>query len=106
MVSFPPAIQCWETNRVPPALRFTARIVEFLGYDPLEKGARQSVSEMLKAYRRRLGPSRNWLAALVRIDESSLAGWEIGRHVPGAKSLEIICKVLAAAASPAEELEE
>ena len=87
-------IQYWETNRVSPAIRFIPLINEFLGYDPSANEHRLSLAEQLKAYRRKLGLSRKRLAALLRIDQSSLMSWETGKHQPTKGSLAIINRFL------------
>jgi transcriptional regulator with XRE-family HTH domain len=83
-------IQYWENNKVSPAVRFTPRINEFLGHDPTDGDPTQSLAERLRGHRMRLGLSRKRLATLLGIDESSLAGWETGRHHPTKRSLEVI----------------
>jgi transcriptional regulator with XRE-family HTH domain len=93
-------IQYWETNRVVPALRFRPQIIEFLGYDPSHRSPDQSLAEVLKAQRQRLGMSRKKLAALLGIDESSLAHWERGEHHPTERSLKIINVFLATRPEP------
>jgi transcriptional regulator with XRE-family HTH domain len=89
-------IQYWETNRVSPAIRFIPLINEFLGYD-LEagiSGGLGSMADRLKAHRVRVGLSRKKLAGLLRIDESSIAGWERGEHSPNKESLRVINRFL------------
>lgn len=83
-------IQYWETNRVPPALRFRLRIAEFLGYDAYDQSTTESMHQRLRAHRERLGLSRKKLAALLGTDPSNLGGWETGKHRPTKKSLAII----------------
>ena len=83
-------IMYWETNRVAPALRFIPSIIEFLGYDPTEKTNPQSLAEGLRAHRKRLGLSRKKLAALLGIDQSTLASWEREKHRPTRESLQLV----------------
>ncbi len=87
-------IMYWETNRVAPAIQFIPSIIEFLGYDPTEKTNPQSLAEGLRAHRKRLGLSRKKLAALLGIDQSTLASWERERHRPTRKSLQLVDEFL------------
>jgi len=87
-------IMYWETNRVAPALRFIPSIIEFLGYDPTEKTNAQSLAEGLRAHRKRLGLSQKKLAALLGIDQSTLASWEREKHRPTRKSLQLVDEFL------------
>ena len=70
----------WEGQRIQPEIRFIARIIKFLGYDPFPEP--ESFPEKLKTYRLRLGLSQRRLAAKLGIDPATIAGWEEGRHKP------------------------
>jgi transcriptional regulator with XRE-family HTH domain len=87
-------IQYWETYRVSPSIRFIPLINEFLGYDPLANEHPRSLAEQLRAHRRRLGVSHKRMAALLGIDQSSIAGWERGEHRPTKESLQVIDRFL------------
>ena len=78
----------WETNRVKPALRFIPRIIQFLGYCPYIYT--HSLSERLRVCREALGLSQKNMAKALGVDESTLAGWEIGKVRPTKKSQQII----------------
>ena len=84
----------WEKNRSVPSLRFSPRVMLFLGYDPYVGKVLFSIADKLKAQRTKLGLSRRRLAALLRVDESNLAGWETGKHKPNKRSMELISKFL------------
>ncbi len=51
-------------------------IIRFLGYDPTAPEATASIGERLKVIRRARGLSRQKLATLLGIDESTLWKWE------------------------------
>jgi transcriptional regulator with XRE-family HTH domain len=87
-------IHNWEDKGITPSLRFIPRIIEFLGYDPADGGAPPCLGERLRFHRRRLGLSRKRLSGLLGVDESSLAGWETGKHKPTRKSLKLITELL------------
>lgn len=73
-------IHDWEDKRVAPAIHFMPRIIEFLGYDPTDDGAPQSLGERLRSHRKRLGLSQKKLAARIRTDEATLSRWETDPH--------------------------
>jgi transcriptional regulator with XRE-family HTH domain len=81
-------IQYWETNRVAPAIRHMPRLIRFLGYAPYTPA--RSFSEKLTRARWYLGLSRKKMARILKIDESTLAGWETGRHRPTRRPLKTI----------------
>jgi len=83
-------IHNWEDKGVTPAIRLMPRIIEFLGYYPNDGNVVLSIADKLKAQRTKLGLSRRRLAALVGIDQSTLAGWERGDHRPAARSFGLI----------------
>jgi transcriptional regulator with XRE-family HTH domain len=72
-------VQYWEANRVAPAIRFRPQIDRFLGYDCRVGAATESLAQRLKNHRQKHGLSQKRLAALLGIDQSSVAGWEFGR---------------------------
>jgi len=87
-------IHNWEDKGITPAIRFMPRIIEFLGYDPPADGQPRSLAEQLKAHRSKLGLSRKKLAALLGIDQSTLASWEREKHRPTRKSLQLVDEFL------------
>ena len=82
----------WESNKTAPAIRHIPSIIQFLGYSPFPTG--HSLREKLTTARKALGLSRRKLAQDLGVDESTLAGWETGRHRPAKKSREIIQNLL------------
>ncbi|MFQ5690741.1 MAG: helix-turn-helix domain-containing protein, partial [Gemmatimonadota bacterium] len=81
-------IRNWERNRTTPALRYVPRILEFLGYVPFEPGP--SLPERLRFTRRVLGLSRRAFAGRLGVNESTVRGWETGRHRPSRRHRERI----------------
>lgn len=82
----------WERRRTAPGLRFIARIIEFLGYDPIPEP--ESFPERLKAYRYRRGLSQKKLAIALEIDPSTITNWEVGRHTPSKQYLRRLEEIL------------
>ncbi len=81
-------VRNWETNRFAPKIRYIPRIIHFLGYVPYRPS--QSFSEWLRTCRTAAGLSQEKLATALKVNESTVAGWEQGRHMPTAKSEEKI----------------
>jgi len=86
-------IYLWEKNRVKPSLAQIPKIIEFLGQDPFEKET-DSLGEKIREYRRVHGLSQKKLAQLLGIDQTTLAGWETGKHQPTKKLLDKINTIL------------
>jgi len=85
-------ISGWEGNATPPAIRYIPAIIQFLGYDPLPPTS--TLPERLVIARRGLGLSQLKMAERLGVDETTLQGWEAGRHQPTKKSLGMIQGVL------------
>jgi transcriptional regulator with XRE-family HTH domain len=77
-------IYLWEKNNVRPSLTKIPKIIEFLGRDPLQREA-ATLSEKIQEYRRSNGLSQKKLAERLEIDQTTLAGWEKGKHRPTKK---------------------
>jgi transcriptional regulator with XRE-family HTH domain len=86
-------IYLWERNRVKPSLAQIPKIIEFLGRDPFEKKA-DSLAERIRDFRRVRGLSRKKLADQLKIDPSTLEGWETRKHQPTKKLLDKIKSAL------------
>ena len=65
------SIYYWETGRHRPSLRIIPRIVQFLGYLPYDT-SEMALGERIVTARRCLGISREELAELLGVDESTL----------------------------------
>ena len=71
-------IWLWEGNRVQPRTKFVPRILDFLGYCPVEPG--ESWLARLRRARVAMGWSQEGLAAEIGVDESTVQSWEAGRQ--------------------------
>jgi len=74
-------IYLWEHNRVQPSVTQIPKIIEFLGRDPFEKRP-EYLGEKIREYRRIQGLSQKKFAELLGVDQTTLAGWEKGKHYP------------------------
>jgi transcriptional regulator with XRE-family HTH domain len=85
-------IYLWERNKVQPSLAQIPKIIEFLGRDPFEKEA-ENIGDKIREYRRIHGLTQKKLAEQLGIDQTTLAGWENGKHQPTQRFLDKIAKI-------------
>jgi transcriptional regulator with XRE-family HTH domain len=78
------SITNWEKNRTSPRLYLLPRIINFLGYDPVQSNA-TTLGEKIKKHRIQKGLSLRKLAKALGIDPGTLARWENGNLIPSAK---------------------
>jgi transcriptional regulator with XRE-family HTH domain len=78
------SITNWELNIFPPAVRYFARISDFLGYCIIQYP--KTEQERLYLFRIYRGLSIKKLAELLGVDEGSVRYWETGKHVPSRSS--------------------
>ena len=74
----------WEAGKTDPAVQYLPRIANFLG--PLQLKPAELPSDFparLQVIRRDLGLTQSQLAERLGVDESTVWGWEKGRHRPG-----------------------
>ena len=72
----------WETNRVSPAIKYTPRIIEFLGYSPYDSIAEMTLGEKMLTVRRTLGGTREELAKRLGVDHWTLEEREKAEDLP------------------------
>ena len=65
----------WETGRTSPSLPFLPRIVDFLGYSPLD-ASDMTLGQRIRIWRRMRGLSQRDLAAELGVDPSTVLRWE------------------------------
>lgn len=82
----------WERNATDPAIRHIPAIIRFLEYDPAPPAS--TFPERIAVTRRRHGMSQRKMAAKLGVDPTTLRDWEVGRHQPAKKSLDMIGRVL------------
>ncbi|MCB4791746.1 MAG: helix-turn-helix domain-containing protein [Elusimicrobia bacterium] len=83
----------WEINLHSPVISFVPKIVKFLGYIPYSKDFSEYKDKLIY-FRRLSGLSQEKLAALLQVDESTVASWERGEHKPTKKLLNKVEKLL------------
>jgi len=86
-------IYLWEKNRVKPSLAQIPKIIEFLGNDPFEKET-ENLGDKIREYRRVHGLTQKKLAEQLGVDQTTLAGWERGKHRPTKRLSEKIIAVV------------
>jgi transcriptional regulator with XRE-family HTH domain len=91
-------IYLWEKNKVKPSLAQIPKIIKFLGCDPFEITV-ETLGDRIKEYRRIHGLTQKKLAEQLEVDQTTLAGWERGEHLPSKKFLNKLAAVLGFAQS-------
>ena len=84
----------WEKGYSKPTIRFWPSIIDFLGYDPSPKPT--SISEKLRALRRRRGWNQKRLAQELGVDPTTLGRWERGAGPFSRKHWALVETLLAA----------
>lgn len=79
----------WENNRSTPKISFYPKIIEFLGYFPLNLDE-STLSGRIKAYKYRNGTTSKMLGDLLKVDPSSVTEWENGNRNPSRKHLQML----------------
>ncbi|MGH8046183.1 MAG: helix-turn-helix domain-containing protein [Chthoniobacterales bacterium] len=78
----------WEIGRSYPKICFFKPIVEFLGYSPFP--VKDSIAGHLVNYRKIRGWTQKHFAAVIGIDQATLAKYERGERIPAGKYLKKI----------------
>lgn len=76
----------WENNRSTPQIIFYPKIIEFLGYSPLDFDE-TTLSGRIKAYRHRNGTTSKIFGNLLKVNPSAVTEWENGNSTPTPKHL-------------------
>jgi len=80
------ALTAWETGRQKPHLTALPKVFAFLGYTPEPYDQKPTdLGERVRLYRYTRGMSQEGLARLLGVDETTVAGWERGEHIPSKK---------------------
>lgn len=87
------SITGWENSRSAPQVQFYPKIVEFLGYFPLEIDT-TTLAGKIKMYRYRNGLSIGEMGRLVKVNPSTITGWETGNYKPSVKSIKELQKLI------------
>jgi transcriptional regulator with XRE-family HTH domain len=82
----------WEIGRSYPKVSFLKPIVEFLGYNPFPHG--ETIAERLVNHRKARGWTQKHFAAVMGIDQATLAKYERGDRIPTGKYHEICHAIL------------
>ena len=83
----------WEGNETAPPVRHIPRIIQFLGFNPLQTP--RTVAERLLRARKALGLTQKAMARQLGIDPTTLARWERGERKPSRKLVGKVSAVLA-----------
>jgi transcriptional regulator with XRE-family HTH domain len=70
----------WEKGYASPRINHMPKVVEFLGFDPLQKC--DTLAQQIVSYRKARGVTQKVFAQQLGIDPSTLARWERGEREP------------------------
>ncbi len=85
-------IRFWEQDKCRPRSQQMAKLIEFLGYDPLPEVS--TLGQRLLRYRQQHGLTQRGLARKLKVDPSSIWAWETEEHKPSPKSMLLIQQLL------------
>ena len=85
-------VRFWEQDKYKPRSQQVAKLIEFLGYDPLPEAT--EIGGQLIRYRQYHGLTQRGLAWKLEVDPSSIWAWETGEHRPNSKSMLLIKQLL------------
>jgi transcriptional regulator with XRE-family HTH domain len=85
----------WELGKAKPLVRHMARVIRFLGYDPVP--AADGLPGRLRAARRRLGLTQAEVAARLGLDEGTVQDLEHGRRRLSRKVQRTVARLIAEA---------
>ncbi len=72
----------WEKGRTAPDFRLMPKVIDFLGYEPVDATGTTSSGVAIVQFRRSRGISQKELAWLLGVDPTTLARWEKGQSRP------------------------
>ena len=76
----PMTVVNWEKGHTTPRIHLMAKVVRFLGYDPLPKGT--TLGEKIAHFRRSQGITQTAFAEKLGVDPGTLSRWETGEREP------------------------
>jgi transcriptional regulator with XRE-family HTH domain len=84
----------WELNHTTPGITHLPKIIDFLGYVPEPYCKKtNNIIEQMKLYRQIHGLTQEKFAKLIGVDETTVAKWERGEHMPMKILREKICNI-------------
>ncbi|MGV3598244.1 MAG: helix-turn-helix domain-containing protein [Bacteroidota bacterium] len=86
-------ITYWENGRSEPQIQFMPKIIEFLGYMPVEVDT-STFEGKLKMYRMRHGLSHKKLGKLLGVDASTVGAWENNFSRPQERTQKLLIKII------------
>jgi len=82
----------WEKGYSSPRINRMAKVVEFLGFNPLRKC--DTLAQRIVSHRKALGLTQKLFASRLAVDPSTLAKWERGERVPAGRYFRRVAEVL------------
>ena len=84
-------ITYWENGRTSPLIKYYPKIIEFLGYVPIEINS-TTLSGRITLYRYMNGVSYKELGILLGVDGTTVRSWELKQFIPSKSTLNCVWK--------------
>ncbi len=72
----------WEADHISPRVSSMPKVIDLLGYAPLDDGAVLAIGDRVRQSRRVLGLTRDEAAERLGVTGTTISYWETGRVVP------------------------
>ncbi len=86
-------IRNWGKNKITPQIRFFPRVINFLGYMPIEVDL-TTLSVKLKAHRHIHGISQKQFGKVLGVDGATICSWELEENKPHKAVMEKLDSIL------------
>lgn len=83
----------WENNLSFPKIKYSAKISQFLGYNPFTFKSK-TLGDKIKIYRHRHGLSHKCMGSLLGVNASTIGSWENNEHIPQKEFQKKLNKIL------------
>lgn len=84
--------ESWENHHHFPEEKHVAKIIEFLGYNPIPKG--ETIGEQLYHFRLTNGYSRVEIGKIIGADDMSIVRWEKNEYLPSKRYLKLLKELI------------
>jgi transcriptional regulator with XRE-family HTH domain len=89
----PTSITHWETGKVIPREIYSAKIIQFLGYDPYSFKT-ETLGQKIRAYRLFQGYMLKQLGDLLGVTECTIVSWQAGNTQPNEENFKKLSRLL------------
>lgn len=87
------ALRYWETNRSIPQIQHAPKVIQFLGYNPY-RFETETLGGRIKYYQLLNGLSHKKFGKILKVDASTVRGWENNEFLPKRSTMEKLNEIL------------